>query len=157
MAILLTMATTLAIGQGAVAQPVSPEESLKVTHETLTTAVVQGNLAFLRALIDPRALGFFYDSQMIVQLGGSFGPAEAMTPVLADLSRFTATATDTTYRAVGDTGIACMTANKAINKGEKPKKGEPTVSYMRLTYVYIRVGDAWKLLSWHSSETPLKR
>ena len=155
-AIVLAMVTTMVLCRGAAAQPVSPEESLRVTHETVSTAVVQGNLAFLRALIDPRALGFFYDSQMIVELGASFGPGEALTPVLADLSRFTSTPTATTYRVVGDTGIACMTATKALNRDEKAKKGEPTLAYLRLTYVYVRVGDAWKLLSWHSSQTPLK-
>jgi len=140
------------------AQSLSPEDSLRLTHDAVAKGVREGNFALLQGLIHPQALGFFWDSQMLVEMKAGFGPTEALAPVIADLSRFTSTPSSTTYRAIGDTGVVCMTSTRVPMKGEKPNKGEKlTVRYNRLTYVYVRSGDNWKLISWHTSETPLKR
>lgn len=151
---LLVLTAVLSLGSTGFlkGQSMSADESLKVTHETLANAVKQGNLTLIQGLIHPRALGFFWDSQMLVELRPDFGPAQALPPVIADLSRFIATPYSATYRVIDDTGVVCMTTSRVPKKGEKQPVG-----YYRLTYVYVQSEGNWKLLSWHSSETPLKR
>jgi len=148
----LTIAISLGVASATHAQVTASEATLRVTQETFVGAVKTGNLALLQGLIHPQALGFFWDSQMLVELRAGFGPADALPPVIADISRSVATTYATTYRVVGDTGIVCMTSNRVPKPGEKQVAG-----YYRSTYVYIWSGQGWKLLSWHSSETPLKR
>jgi SnoaL-like domain len=142
----------LASGSAAVAQGVSGEERLKVTHQTLLSAITSGNPAMLESVIHRSGLGFFRESQMIVQLGGSYGPKEAIPDVLADLGRFTMAAYDTVYRVAGSTGVVGMAMNFQPKKGEK---GPPR--FIRSTWVYADVDGAWRLLSWHSSDIPLKK
>jgi len=148
----LTFVGALADASLAGGQSLAPEESLRITHEAFADAVRQGNLGAAQGRIHPRALGFFFDSELLVQLGRTYGPTEALSPVIADLSRLISTNFTAEYRVVGDTGVACLTSTQVPKKGEK---GKP--AYRRLTYVYVRADGTWKLLSWHSSEPPLKR
>ena len=135
-----------------VAQDVSVEDRLKLTHQTLMSAITSGNPAMVEAVIHRNGVGFFRDSQMIVQVGGSYGPKEAIPDVLAALGRFTMAAYDTAYQVAGSTGVVCMAMNFQPKKGEK---GPPR--YIRSTWVYADVDGAWRLLSWHSSDIPLKK
>ena len=142
----------LASGSAAVAQGAPGEGRLKVTHQTLLAAITSGNPAMIESAIHRNGLGFHRESQMIVQLGGGYGPKEAIPDVLADLGRFTMAAYDTVYRVAGSTGVVCMAMNFQPKKGEK---GSPR--YIRSTWVYADVDGAWRLLSWHSSDIPLKK
>ena len=136
----------------AAAQGVPGEDSLKLTHQTLMTAITSGNPAMLQSVISRRSLGFFRDSQIIVQLSGDYGPNEAIPSVMADLGRFTMSPYDTVYRVSGATGIVCMAA------ALQPKKGERTQPrFLRSTWVYAYLDGAWQLLSWHSSDVPLNK
>jgi len=151
----LLVACAIAVSASAsavVAQGVSVEDRLKLTHQTLVSAITSGNPAMLEAVIHRNGVGFFRDSQMIVQLGGGYGPKEAIPDVLADLGRFTMATYDTAYRVAGSTGVVCMAMNFQPKKGEK---GPPR--YIRSTWVYADVDGAWRLLSWHSSDIPLKK
>jgi len=151
----LLVACAIAVSASAsavVAQGVSVEDRLKLTHQTSVSAITSGNPAMLEAVIHRNGVGFFRDSQMIVQLGGRYGPKEAIPDVLADLGRFTMATYDTAYRVAGSTGVVCMAMNFQPKKGEK---GPPR--YIRSTWVYADVDGAWRLLSWHSSDIPLKK
>jgi hypothetical protein len=146
-AVVASASATLLVAQGG-----SSEERLKVTHQTLVSAITSGNPAMLESVIHRNGIGFFRDSQMVVQLGGSYGAKEAIPDVLADLGRFTMAAYDTVYRVAGPTGVVCMAMNFQPKKGEK---GPPR--YIRSTWVYADVDGAWRLVSWHSSDVPLKK
>ena len=134
------------------AQTTPSEDSLKLAHQTLVSAITSGNAAMLEPIINRNGVGFYRDSQMIVQLGGSYGVQEAIPAVLADLGRFTMATYDAVYRVAGTAGVVCMAANFQPKKGEK---GQPR--YVRSTYVYAHLDGTWRLLSWHSSDIPLKK
>ena len=130
----------------------SGEATLEITHELLTNALKSGNLATLSAVIHPRALGFYWQSQSVVQLRGEYSATDALPSVLDDLSKFTTIPTETVYRAIGNTGIVCMSATLTSKQGNKN-----LTRYLRSTWVYINADGNWKLLSWHSSEVPLTK
>jgi len=136
----------------ALAQGVLSEDGLKLAHQTMVSAISSGNPAMLEPLLLRNGVGFFRDSQMIAQLGGDYGPKEAIPDVLAELGRFTIAAYDTVYRVAGSTGVVCMAMNVQPRKGEK---GPPR--YIRSTWVYAEIDGAWRLLSWHTSDIPLKK
>jgi hypothetical protein len=128
------------------------EQALKAAHETLVGSVTTGNLTMAQAMIHPRGMGFFKDSQMLVQLSSQVGPANILPAVIADVGRFVSVPTDTTYGFFGQVGLVNMTATLRAKKGEK----QPD-RFVRGTYVYIADGGNWKLVSWHGSDIPLQK
>ena len=149
-ACVLAMIVALGSAAPALAQSGPGEQSLKVAHDTVMSAVKSANLTVLQALIHPRALGFYRDSQFPVEIRSDYTAADALPSVLTDLSRFVTVPTSSVYRVVGQVGVVCMTASLQVKKGSKDR-------YNRGTYVYISEGGNWKLLSWHGSDTPLKQ
>ncbi len=134
------------------AQSAPTEDSLKLTHRTLMSAITSGNPAMLEPVLHRNGTGFYRDSQMIVQFGSGYSAKDAIPSVLEDLGRFTSTAYETVYRMVGTTGVVCMATNFL------PKKGEAAQPrYVRSTWTYAFVDGAWRLLSWHTSDIPLKK
>ncbi|MDH4065063.1 MAG: nuclear transport factor 2 family protein [Acidobacteriota bacterium] len=125
------------------------QESLKSVHGLLTQAVASGNVSMIGNLVHPQALGFFRDSQQLVQLRSGYGPADVVPAVVADLSQFSSVPYDSVFRVAGDVGIVCQTSNS------QPKDSRVKPRYLRSTYVYTLVQGNWKLLSWHTSDTPL--
>jgi hypothetical protein len=150
-------ALTLLLAFASSSRAATPEEALKLTHETLVNVIKEGNFAPLQGFVHPAALGFFYGSQQLVQLSPEYTAVKAGAPIIADLSRFTSTESSAAYRVVGDTGIVAMTSVRVPNKEEKKEDPKLQTMYLRLTYIYVRQGDAWKLLSWHTSLTPLRK
>jgi hypothetical protein len=148
MAIMIAVAST-AIGH---AQSNLTEQSLKTTHETMISNIKTANLVVLQAMIHPRALGFFRESQATVQIRDNYPVADALPSVIAEISRFMPFVTDTVYRVVGQAGIVCMTAVLQPKVGEK----QP-IRYLRGTYVYVSEGGKWNLVSWHGSDTVLAK
>jgi hypothetical protein len=149
--------TAILAAAPAVARADAAEDSLKLAHGVLVSSILQGNLAMAQGLVHQNALGFFWDSQMLAEIKPEFTPAQAITPIIADLGRFTNTNSATTYRVAGDTGIVCMTSVRVPTKEAKKEDSKLQTAYYRLTYTYVRVGENWKLLSWHTSQTPLVR
>ena len=147
--VVLAVVAVLAWGHPAQAQAPSSEESLRLAHETVVNAVRTGNLAILGGLIHRKAMGFFEDSQMLARLRPGSSPQELLAPVVADIGKFASTPVDADYRVVGDTGVVCLTAAVKDPKG--------STQYLRVSYVYVLVDDNWRLLSWHSSQVPLKK
>jgi hypothetical protein len=145
--VLVSAAVAALDGQGAPTQA-----SLELAHQTLTSALTSGSPALLEPMLHPRGLGFFRNSENIAQLGGDLSSGTAIPAVLADLSRFAAADYDTVYRVVGTTGVVCMATSLRPKKGEK---GQPR--YIRSTWMYVHVDGTWRLLSWHSSDVPLKK
>lgn len=134
------------------AQGKATEDSLKLAHQTMLSAITSGNPAMMESVLHRSGVGFFRDSQAIVQLGGSYSPKEAVPDVLADLGRFTMATYDAVYRVSGSTGVVCMAAFFQPKKGEQgPQR------YIRSTWTYADVDGTWRLLSWHSSDIPLKK
>jgi hypothetical protein len=125
------------------------EKSLKTAHETMIQNIEKANLVVLQAMIHPRALGFFRESQSPAQIRREYSTADALPSVVSEYAKFVAVPTDTVYRVVGQVGIVCMTTAMQAKKGEKQSS-----RYHRGTYVYISEGGNWKLLSWHGSDTP---
>jgi hypothetical protein len=148
LAIMITMAS---IGLGH-AQNSLDEQSLKTAHETVMNNIKTANLVVLQAMIHPRALGFFRESQRPAEIRSGFTPADALPSVVSDLGKFVSVPTDTVYRVVGQVGIVCMTAAMEAKKGEKQLSRS-----QRGTYVYISESGNWKLVSWHGSDTPLTK
>jgi hypothetical protein len=149
--ILLLVLVVLAVPVSARGQGASPEESLKAVHQLLERAVASGNISMVSNLVHPQALGFFRESQRLVELRSGYGPAEVLPSVLTDLSGFTSTTYETTYRVVGDVGVVAMTTTA------QAKDSRVRDRYLRSTYVYMRAQGTWRLLSWHTSDTPLAR
>jgi hypothetical protein len=150
----LILAVILAVASASPlnAQIDSGETALKMTHELLINALKSGNLTTLGAVFHPRALGFYWQSQSVVQLRSEYTATDALPAILDDLSRFAAFNTDTVYRVAGNTGLVCMTATLTPKQGDKK-----LTRYLRATWVYINVDGNWKLISWHSSEVPLTK
>ena len=148
----LSLIIALATAPFLSAQSAATEQSLKATHESLMAAIKSGNLTIAQALIHPRALGFFRESQMIVELRPSYSAADVLPSVLADLGRFIAIPYAVTYRVIGNTGVV------GISNSLQAKKWEKTSDrFTRSTLVYVNVSGNWRLLSWHSSDVPLKK
>jgi len=133
------------------AQTTTPtEDSLKVAHQTVMSAITSGNPAMLVPMLDRSGVGFFRDSQAIVTFGAGYGPQEAIPSVLTDLAQFSVAEYDAVYRVVGATGVVCMAAQMQPKKGQKAR-------YVRSTWVYASLDGTWRLLSWHTSDAPLKK
>jgi hypothetical protein len=144
-ALLVLASPAVARGQAA------PEESLKIVHSLLTQAVNSGNVDAVTNLVHPQAVGFFRDSARLVQLRSDYGPTQVLPAVIADLAKFSSTPIDTVFRVVGEVGIVSI----QMNQDAKEFSGRDR--YLRSSYIYVRVKDAWRLVSWHTSDTPLKR
>ena len=150
------IASAVVAGQvaSAAGQTLSAQESLKATHETLMQAVVAANVERVAALVHPRALGFFRASQRITELQGSANLASLAQGLLKDLGEFTPSQQQqtlgTTVRVVGDTGIVTQTSRR-----ESIVEKKKLVRFLRTTAVYIQSPDGWKLISWHTSDSPL--
>jgi hypothetical protein len=145
----LVLATTLVCGSVSDAQTVSAEDSLKATHELLMQAVTTANVAMVGNIVHPQAFGFFRQSMRLAELKPGVTITDILTPILADLSAFKLTRYDTIVRAMGDTGIVTL-----ATIAESSKKSD---RYLRSTYVYIRTEGNWKLLTWHTSDAPVKK
>jgi hypothetical protein len=146
-----SLALVLALATAPALSAQSTEQAVKTAHETLVAAVKSGNLTMAQGLIHPQALGFYRESVRLVELTINYRPADALPSVLADLGQFVIVPHDITYRVVGSTAIVTMsTSMQAAKKGERIKDRS-----IRSTYVYALVDGNWKLLSWHSSDTPL--
>jgi hypothetical protein len=149
---ILTVILALGLTPLMNAQSQSGETALKMAHEFLMNAVKSGNLTTLEAIIHPRALGFFRQSQSVVQLRSEYSATDALPAVLNDLSRFMTVPTDIVYRVVGNTGVVCMSAILTPKQGDKG-----LTRYLRSTWIYVNVDGNWKLMSWHSSDVPLAK
>jgi len=134
------------------AQNAPTEDSLKLAHQAVMSAITSGNPAMLEPVLHRNAIGFFRDGQMIAQVGGGYSTKDAVPAVLADLGRFSMTEYDAVYRVAATSGVVCMGTRFQPKKGEK---GQPR--YIRSTWVYANLDGAWRLLSWHSSDVPLKK
>ena len=152
----LALAVILASTSPLAGQSQATEQTLKVAHESLMAAIKSGNLAMAQGLIHAKALGFYRASERAVELSSSYTAANALPTVLADLGRFGIVPFDATYRALGSTGIVLMSTNLQVTKEAKEKEKDIKSRYLRSTYVYVAVDGNWKLLSWHTSDTPLK-
>jgi len=58
----------------------------------------------------------------------------------------------TRLRVAGDTGIVTQTLLR-----ESVIEKKKIVRYLRSTAVYVRSADGWKLISWHTSDSPLAK
>lgn len=148
----LAVALSLGLTGSSIGQTLSPEASLKATHETLMQAILAGSPDRVAALIHPHALGFFRGSQTVAELKGGDSLGPLVGALLKDLGEFTASqqVNSTTLRVEGDTGIVTQTSRRetVVDKKKVPR-------YLRTTGVYVRSQDGWKLLSWHTSDAPL--
>jgi hypothetical protein len=127
------------------------EEELKATHTLLQQAVEGGNIPFLKKQIHPRSLGFMRASQFPVQLRMEYSVSDAIPAISAELAQFVTTPYEKVYRVVGDTGIVCATSHSRARPGT-----EQADRFNRAMFIYARLGGIWKLVGWHTSETPLK-
>jgi hypothetical protein len=128
------------------------EASLKLIHETMIKSITAGNPAVVQGMIHPQALGFFRDSQQPVRLGPELTPQNILATLIADLGHFTSTPTDTGYKVFGTVGIVYMTTFQNRKSNERgPDR------FVRGTYIYFWDNTTWKLVSWHGSDTPVKK
>lgn len=74
----------LALTPLVVEQSAASEENLKLTHQMLVSAITSGNPGMAEPVLHSNAIGFFRDSQVIVQLGSTYGAREALPAVLAE-------------------------------------------------------------------------
>lgn len=131
----------------------SDVESLKIVHGSLTDLVASGDSALLESLVHPEAMGFFRDSQLPVSLSSRLTITDIAPALLNELSKFNRSTYDTMYRVIGDTGIVC--ARGAMVPVKLSGRKANTV-YDRVTYIYSRINGNWRLVSWHSSDMPVK-
>ena len=119
------LAVVILVGSAAVvrAQARMDEASLTAAHEALVVGVKTANLTMLQAMIHPRGLGFFRESQLPIQLGADFTAGNVLPAVVADLGRFMAVPTQTIYRVVGQVGVVMMTALLGGAKGVEGAAG----------------------------------
>jgi ketosteroid isomerase-like protein len=93
-------------------------------------------------------------SQQVAELQGGSSLQVLVETLLRDLGEFTASqqSLTTRLRVVGDTGIVTQTVMR-----EAVVDGRKVVRYLRTTAVYVRSPDGWRLMSWHTSDAPLKK
>ncbi len=137
----------------------TPEvEGLKVVHSGLLQAFESGDIKSLQARIHPRAVGFFRDAQRLTELSSRLQIKDVIPPLWADTMRFARTPMDTSYTVLGHTGIVSTTASfvplKNPPANTQKKAREPR--YGRMSHVYTFEAGAWKLVAWHTSDTPVK-
>ena len=133
-------------------------EGLKMVHSGLLQAFESGDMQSLQARIHPQAVGFFRNAQRVTELSSRLQVKDVIPPLWADTMRFARTPLDTTYTVLGHTGIVLTTA------AFKPLKNPPDPNaqkakrprYGRMTHVYTFEAGAWKLVAWHTSDTPVK-
>jgi hypothetical protein len=124
--------------------------SLRMAHGELLVAFESGNLDTLELMISESGFGFFRAGQQLAKLQSRSDVRRIFEPLWTDAAAFARTPTDSFFQVVGDTGIVCMTASARLIKNKS------TTQFSRLTYVYARQNERWKLISWHVSDTPLK-
>jgi hypothetical protein len=147
------LALVLALATAPVLSAQSAEDAVKTTHETLVAAVKSGNLTLVQSLIHPQAVGFFRASVRLVELSANYRAADALPDVLADLGQFVIVPHETRYRVIGSTAVVSMATSMQANAEAKKDRVKDRSS--RSTYVYVAVDGNWKLMSWHTSDTPL--
>lgn len=130
----------------------SDVEGLKAAHALVFEAVKSADIPLIAASVHPRAMGFFLTSHFPAKLTVRRGIQEIAPYIMSDLSGFARTEMSTEYRVAGTVGIVCATIQLMPRGQEKKKPG-----YRRTTLIYGYSGDQWKLVSWHSSDAPLKR
>ncbi len=145
----LALGAAVLSGTAISAQTVSGEDALKATHALLMKSVSSGNVALIGSVVHPRALGFFRDSQTLVQLGPKVTVMDIAPNILLDLSQFTSSiATTTVFRVAGDVGLVALTSQADAKSSEKKDL------HQRSTFMYVNTPDGWKLVAWHTSDTP---
>ena len=149
----LTLLFAVALGATASAagQTISAEDSLKATHEALMQAVTAANADRVSTLIHPQALGFFRMSQQVAELEGGESRRAIVEALLRDLGELTTSqqSLTTRIRVIGETGIVTQTLRREATGKKK------VVRYLRSTGVYVRSADGWRLISWHTSDSPM--
>jgi hypothetical protein len=149
----LTAVLALTAAASTAGQTLSAEDSLKATHQTLMEAVVSANAQRVAALVHPQALGFFRGSLRVADLKGGGTLSAMVEGLLSDLGEFTSNLSlSTTLRLVGETGIVTQTSMR-----EQVVEKKKVVRSLRTTAVYVRSNDSWKLVSWHTSDSPLAK
>ncbi|HVH29660.1 MAG TPA: nuclear transport factor 2 family protein [Vicinamibacterales bacterium] len=143
----------LAVATAPILSAQSAQDAVKATHETLVAAVKSGNLTLVQSLIHPQAVGFYRASVRLVELSANYRAADAIPDVLADLGQFVIVPHETSYRVIGGTAVVSMATSMQANA--EAKKDRVKDRSTRSTYVYVAVDGNWKLLSWHTSDTPL--
>jgi hypothetical protein len=128
-------------------------DGLKSSHKLLAETVTSANVDLFVRRIDPQALGFFKNSQSVVQFSTRNTVKDMAPSLLAELSAFMSVTMQDKYRVIGDTGIVCSTFSRTPTTGQDKKK---RTEYNRATYVYARSQGTWLLVSWHTSNIPLK-
>ena len=133
-------------------------EGLKMVHSGLLQAFESGDIQSLQARIHPQAVGFFRDAQRLTELSSRLQIKDVIPPLWADTMRFARTPLDTRYTVLGHTGIVSTTAafNPLKNPPDPKAKKAKGPRYGRMTHVYTFEAGAWKLVSWHTSDTPVK-
>ncbi len=127
--------------------------SLRIAHGILLEALYSGDIARMETGVHPQALGFFRLSQLPVKLTTEIGVKERGPAIAADRARFADTIYNSKYLVVGNTGIVLN--RMALTPRDKSDKNT-ALTYTRVTDVYTYSEGRWLLVSWHTSDTPLK-
>ena len=127
--------------------------SLRIAHGILLAALDSGDIARMERGIHPQALGFFRLSQLPVKLTSEIGVKERGPAIAADRARFADTTYDSKYLVVGNTGM--VLSRMALTPKDKRDKNT-ALTFTRVTDVYTYSEGRWLLVSWHTSDTPLK-
>ena len=114
-------------------------------------AVTAANADRVSTLIHPQALGFFRMSQQVAELEGGESRRAIVEALLRDLGELTTSqqSLTTRIRVIGETGIVTQTLRREATGKKK------VVRYLRSTGVYVRSADGWRLISWHTSDSPM--
>ena len=127
--------------------------SLRIAHGILLAALDSGDIARMERGVHPQALGFFRLSQLPVKLTKENGVKEMGPAIAADHARFANTTFDSKYVVAGNTGI--VVSRMALTPKDKRDKNI-ALTYTRVTDVYTYLEGRWLLVSWHTSDAPLK-
>ena len=133
-------------------------EGLKMVHSGLLQAFESGDMQSLQSKIHRQAVGFFRDAQRLTQLSSRLQVKDVIPALWADTMRFARTPLDTTYTVVGHTGIVSTTASFQPLKNPPDPNAQKAKGprYGRMTHVYTFEAGSWKLVAWHTSDTPVK-
>ncbi len=154
--LLVLCAAAILSTQAAVAQTPGVQ-GLKMAHTGLLQAFESGDMQSLQAGIHPRAVGFFRNAQRVTELSIKMQVKDVVPPLWADTMRFARTPLETKYEVLGETGIVSTTASFVPAKNPPPGQKKATAPrYGRMTHVYSFQGGVWKLVAWHTSDTPVK-
>ncbi len=127
-------------------------EDLKTDFEAVLEQIADKDLEGFLASWHPEAILFTRNAYFPVDRNSSTHQVwnEIFEDAFATTQEAVYTPMDVSYKVIGDTGLVWGLTQVVI----QPKAGPHRVENIRMTAVFKKLDEGWKILSWHDSDPP---